>query len=137
MPSTTLTSCTVAPDSGRVDLLPVSDPRFPPSVSAVMAHRALQRRPGPRDALRIQQQRAHVQLRGTSCITRSAARHRSPCLQAGDVGFVPASFGHYVENTGNTTLRFLEIFNTNRFEDISLSQVRRPRLHEPPDMSAD
>lgn len=50
---------------------------------------------------------------------------------------MPASFGHYVENTGNTTLRFLEIFNTNRFEDISLSQVRRPRLHEPPDMSAD
>ena len=44
--------------------------------------------------------------------------------QAGDVGFVPASFGHYVENTGNTTLRYLEIFNTDRFQDISLQQVR-------------
>ena len=30
--------------------------------------------------------------------------------------------GHYVENTGNTTLRFLEIFNTDRFEDVSLAQ---------------
>ena len=37
---------------------------------------------------------------------------------------MPASFGHYVENTGNSTLRFLEIFNTDRYEDISLNQVR-------------
>ena len=36
---------------------------------------------------------------------------------------MPASFGHYVENTGNTTLHFLEIFNTDRFQDISLAQV--------------
>ncbi|KAI0076197.1 Bicupin, oxalate decarboxylase/oxidase [Panus rudis PR-1116 ss-1] len=42
--------------------------------------------------------------------------------QPGDVGYVPASFGHYVENIGNTTLRFLEIFNTDRFSDVSLSQ---------------
>jgi hypothetical protein len=48
--------------------------------------------------------------------------------------------GHYVENTGNTTLTFLEIFKTgtrpfrcalhifnipiDRFQDISLNQVR-------------
>ena len=32
------------------------------------------------------------------------------------------SSGHYVENTGNTTLRFLEIFNTERYQDISLQQ---------------
>ena len=30
--------------------------------------------------------------------------------------------GHYVENTGNSTLRFIEVFNTNRFEDVSLAQ---------------
>ena len=51
---------------------------------------------------------------------------RSPRTQPGDVGFVPASFGHYVENTGNSTLRFLEIFNTDRYQDISLQQVRPP-----------
>ncbi|KAJ2971963.1 hypothetical protein NUW54_g12373 [Trametes sanguinea] len=28
----------------------------------------------------------------------------------------------YVENIGNTTLRFLEIFNTDRYQDISLQQ---------------
>jgi hypothetical protein len=31
--------------------------------------------------------------------------------------------GHYVENVGNTTLRYLEIFNTDRYQDVSLSQV--------------
>ena len=30
--------------------------------------------------------------------------------------------GHYVENIGNTTLKFLEIFNSDKYEDISLNQ---------------
>ena len=33
-------------------------------------------------------------------------------FQAGDIGYVPTPYGHYVENTGNSTLRFLEIFNS-------------------------
>ena len=44
--------------------------------------------------------------------------------QPGDISYVPTAYGHYVENTGNTTLRFLEIFNTDRYQDISLQQVR-------------
>ncbi|KAF8994439.1 RmlC-like cupin [Hymenopellis radicata] len=36
--------------------------------------------------------------------------------------YVPTAMGHYVENTGNATLRFLELFNTDRFQDISLNQ---------------
>ncbi|EKM56991.1 uncharacterized protein PHACADRAFT_142065 [Phanerochaete carnosa HHB-10118-sp] len=43
-------------------------------------------------------------------------------FQGGDVGYVPASYGHYVENTGNTTLRYLEVFKTSVFQDVSLSQ---------------
>ncbi|GHO61209.1 oxalate decarboxylase OxdD [Ktedonobacter sp. SOSP1-52] len=42
--------------------------------------------------------------------------------QAGDVGYVAANMGHYVENTGKTTLRFLEIFKTDRYADFSLNQ---------------
>jgi len=41
---------------------------------------------------------------------------------AGDIGYVPPSFGHYVENLGNTTLEFLEIFKSDRYQDISLNQ---------------
>jgi len=42
--------------------------------------------------------------------------------QAGDIGYVPAANGHYVENIGNETLHFLEIFKTDKFQDISLNQ---------------
>jgi oxalate decarboxylase len=43
-------------------------------------------------------------------------------FQAGDVGAVPFPMGHYIENIGKTTLRFLEIFRSDHFADISLAQ---------------
>jgi oxalate decarboxylase len=43
-------------------------------------------------------------------------------FQAGDVGYVPFAMGHYVENTGDTTLRFLEMFKSNYYADLSLDQ---------------
>ncbi|KAI9454781.1 oxalate decarboxylase, partial [Lactarius psammicola] len=52
----------------------------------------------------------------------SSSNARTFDYQAGDIGFVPATFGHYVENIGNTTLHFLEMSNTDRFQDISLTQ---------------
>ncbi|RED58088.1 oxalate decarboxylase family bicupin [Cohnella lupini] len=42
--------------------------------------------------------------------------------RAGDVGYVPFAFGHYVQNTGNTSVWFLEMFKSNRFADVSLNQ---------------
>jgi oxalate decarboxylase len=39
---------------------------------------------------------------------------------ASDVGYVPRSFGHYIENTGTERLRFLEIFARDRYADVSL-----------------
>jgi oxalate decarboxylase len=42
--------------------------------------------------------------------------------QAGDVGYIPAPMGHYIENTGDTTLRFLEMFRSDRYSDVSLEQ---------------
>jgi oxalate decarboxylase len=41
---------------------------------------------------------------------------------AGDVGFVPFAMGHYVENTGAAPLRFLEIFKSSYYADVSLNQ---------------
>jgi oxalate decarboxylase len=41
---------------------------------------------------------------------------------ANDVGYVPFAMGHYIENTGNTTLRFLEIFKSDYYADVSLDQ---------------
>jgi oxalate decarboxylase len=43
-------------------------------------------------------------------------------FMAGDVGYVPFATGHYVENTGTTTLRFLEVFKSSTYADVSLNQ---------------
>ena len=43
-------------------------------------------------------------------------------FMAGDVGYVPFAMGHYIENTGATPLRFLEVFKSNYYADVSLNQ---------------
>ncbi|KAF5373547.1 hypothetical protein D9758_000849 [Tetrapyrgos nigripes] len=63
-----------------------------------------------------------IEGEGRITIFASQSNARTFNYQPGDIGYVPAAMGHYVENTGNSTLRFLEIFNTDRFEDISLNQ---------------
>ncbi len=50
--------------------------------------------------------------------------------QAGDVGTIPRAMPHYVENTGKTTLRFLEMFRSPRFEDVPLAQWLAFTPHE-------
>ncbi len=42
--------------------------------------------------------------------------------RAGDVGYVPRAFGHYIQNTGNQSVWALEMFKSDRFEDVSLNQ---------------
>ncbi|MFZ4772966.1 MAG: oxalate decarboxylase family bicupin [Chlamydiia bacterium] len=51
-------------------------------------------------------------------------------FQAGDVGAVPFPMSHYVENTGTETLRFLEIFKSDYFADISLAKWLAFTPHE-------
>src|SRR5215207_1695135 len=41
-------------------------------------------------------------------------------FRAGDVGYVPFGMGHYIENTGTTRLRFLEMFKSSYYADVSL-----------------
>jgi oxalate decarboxylase len=50
--------------------------------------------------------------------------------RAGDVGYVPKSMPHFVENTGSGPLRFLELFNAPRFMDVSLAQWMALTPHE-------
>ncbi len=42
--------------------------------------------------------------------------------RAGDVGYVPFAYGHYIENIGDKPLKFLEMFKSDHFADISLNQ---------------
>jgi oxalate decarboxylase len=43
-------------------------------------------------------------------------------FRGGDVGYVPFAMGHYIENTGSTPLRFLEVFKSSYYADVSLNQ---------------
>jgi oxalate decarboxylase len=52
----------------------------------------------------------------------SAGRARTFDYQAGDVGYVPFAMAHYVQNLGNGPLRYLEMFRSPRFVDVSLNQ---------------
>jgi len=63
-------------------------------------------------------------LEGTARMTvfASDGTARTFDYQAGDVGYVPNNDAHYVENTGQTPLRFLEVFNTPHYQDFSLAQ---------------
>lgn len=60
--------------------------------------------------------------KGRMTVFGSESKARTFDYQAGDVGYVPYAMGHYIENTGDTTLTFLEMFKSPRYADISLNQ---------------
>jgi oxalate decarboxylase/phosphoglucose isomerase-like protein (cupin superfamily) len=43
-------------------------------------------------------------------------------FRPGDVGVVRKNLGRYVENTGSDILQFLEVFRTNKYEEVSLAE---------------
>jgi oxalate decarboxylase len=42
--------------------------------------------------------------------------------QPGDVAYVPRNMAHYIENTGDSLLRYLEVWKSSKFSDVSLRQ---------------
>ncbi len=42
-------------------------------------------------------------------------------FEPGDIGYVKRNFGHYIKNVGTTDLVFLEIFRSDSYQDVSLS----------------
>jgi oxalate decarboxylase len=71
-------------------------------------------------------------ISGEARMTVFAAQNnaRTYNFQAGDVGSVPFATGHYIENIGDTTLRFLELFRSDYYADVSLSQWLAFTPHE-------
>jgi oxalate decarboxylase len=64
----------------------------------------------------------YISGRGRMTVFASGGKARTFDYLAGDVGYVPFAMGHYIENTGDETLRFLEVFRSSRFADVSLNQ---------------
>ena len=52
-------------------------------------------------------------------------------FDAGDVGYIQQTLPHYIENTGEKVLTFLEMFKSSFYQDISLSQWL---THTPPEL---
>ncbi len=51
----------------------------------------------------------------------SSGRAKTVELSAGDVGYVPQGYGHYLENIGDGDCRVLLVFNNGQYQDIGLS----------------
>ena len=59
---------------------------------------------------------------GRMTVFASAGKARTFNYQAGDVGAIPKGMAHYVQNLGDEPLRYLEMFRSSRFMDVSLNQ---------------
>jgi oxalate decarboxylase len=64
----------------------------------------------------------YIEGQGRMGVFASSGQARTFDFAAGDVGYVPFAMGHYVENTGTTPLRFLEMFKSSYYADVSLNQ---------------
>ena len=60
--------------------------------------------------------------KGRMTVFAAGGRARTMDVQAGDVGYVLQSNPHYIENTGDTELVFLEMFKSPHYADISLAE---------------
>jgi oxalate decarboxylase len=63
-----------------------------------------------------------IKGKGRMTIVNAEGKARTMDFNANDVGFVPTMAGHYIENTGNEDLIFLEMFKAPRYLDISLNE---------------
>ncbi len=64
----------------------------------------------------------YIEGQGRMTVFASSGKSRTFDYRAGDVGYVPFAMGHYIENTGDTTLLYLEMFKSDHFADVSLNQ---------------
>ncbi|MCR0983461.1 oxalate decarboxylase family bicupin [Roseomonas populi] len=64
----------------------------------------------------------YIEGQGRMGVFAASGQARTFDFAAGDVGYVPFATGHYIENTGTTPLRFLEMFRSDYYADFSLNQ---------------
>ncbi|MGB6922833.1 MAG: cupin domain-containing protein [Methyloceanibacter sp.] len=101
----------------------VSEREFP--ISSTMTGALLVIKPGGLRELHWHPNAAEWQyyLKGTGRMTvfGSHGRARTDEFAAGDVGYVPQGFGHYIENTGDTDLEVVLVLNNATYQSISIT----------------
>src|SRR6185295_12435928 len=72
-----------------------------------------------------------VSGKGRMTVVATGNKARTMDFQAGDVGYVEKNLLHYIENTGDSDLVFLEIFKSSYYQDLSFSEWL---AHTPPEL---
>jgi len=73
----------------------------------------------------------YISGKGRMTVFATGDRARTADFEAGDVGYVQQTLPHYIENTGDTDLRFLEMFKSSFYQDLALSEWLS---HTPPEL---
>jgi oxalate decarboxylase len=73
----------------------------------------------------------YISGNGRMTVFATGGRARTMDFQAGDVGYVQKTLPHYVQNTGTTELKFLEMFKSSFYQDLALSEWL---THTPPEL---
>ncbi len=101
----------------------VSAQEFP--ISTTLTGGLLEIRPGGMREMHWHPNAAEWQyyLKGKARMTvfGSGGRARTESFAAGDVGYVPMGYGHYIENTGGDDLEVLIVLNSGTYKSISLT----------------
>jgi len=122
---------TLQTKSGEVRI--IDSQNFPVSTKIAAAHVIV--KPGGLRELHWHQNadewQYYVEGQGRMTVFFNGAKARTADFAAGDVGYVPQTYGHYIENTGDTDLVYLEVFKARRFMDLSLSEWMR---NSPPEL---
>lgn len=69
--------------------------------------------------------------KGRMTVFATGGRARTADFETGDVGYVQQTLPHYIENTGDTDLKFLEMFRTDHFQELAVSEWL---THTPPEL---
>jgi len=73
----------------------------------------------------------YISGKGRMTVVTTGNRGRTMDFQAGDVGYIEKTMLHYIENTGDTDLVFLEMFKSDKYQDMSFSEWL---AHTPPEL---
>lgn len=73
----------------------------------------------------------YIAGKGKMTIFFNGTLARTQDFVSGDVGYIPKTLPHYIENTGDTDLIFLEMFKTDTFMEVSLNGWM---THLPPEL---
>src|SRR4030088_3534445 len=64
----------------------------------------------------------YIAGKGRMTVVATGNKARTMDFQEGDVGYVQKTLLHYIENTGDKDLVFLEMFKSDRYQDLSFSE---------------